>query len=338
MFRLFSPNLAIDLGTANTLFYETGTGVVLNEPSMVALSYFEGKQEIVAIGAEAKQMLGRTPEGVDVIRPIRTGVIADFDVASKMIKYFLNSVRKKKASLVRPSHIIVGVPSGITEVEKRAIKDALEGEARDIKLIDEAMAAAIGCDLPVTEATASMIVDIGGGTTDIAVISLSDIVYSTSIRQGGDAMDEAITNDITRKHRIVIGESTAELIKMTIGSAHKTYDNQQVEVRGRDLSTGVPGTIIISGIEIREAIFEVVSNIIEAIKQVLENTPPELSGDILSHGISFAGGGSLIRGLDKKVTEILDIKANIAKDPLSMVVTGIGKCLEEPKLYKNVFL
>lgn len=338
MFRLFSPNLAIDLGTANTLFYECGTGVVLNEPSMVALSYFEGKQEIVAIGAEAKQMQGRTPEGVSVIRPIRTGVIADFDVASKMIKYFLSSVRKKTPSFVRPSHIIVGVPSGITEVEKRAIKDALDSEARDIKLIDEAMAAAIGCELPVTDAQASMIVDIGGGTTDIAVISLSDIVFSTSIRQGGDAMDEAIINYIRRKHRMLIGETTAEIIKMTIGSAHPDYDNQQVEVRGRDLSTGVPGTIVINGEEIREAIMEVVSNIVEAIKQVLEKTPPELSGDILSHGISLAGGGALIRGLDKKISEVLGIRTNIAKDPLSMVVAGIGKCLEDPKTFRSVFL
>lgn len=295
MFRLIARDLAIDLGTANTLVYEKGKGIVLNEPSIVALRYDGQRKEAVAFGAEAKAMLGRTPEGVKVIRPVRTGVIADFEVAGMMLGHFLSKVRRKSRAVFRP-RVMVGVPCGITEVEKRAIRESVESQARDVKLIDEAMAAAIGCDLPVTEARASLIVDIGGGTTDIAVISLKDIVYSVSVRQGGDSMDEAITNHLRRRHHLLIGEATAELIKTTVGSAHPDYDTQEMEVRGRSLISGAPASLVVTGAEIREAISEVVSAITTAIRQALENTPPELSGDIISSGLALAGGRGAPQG------------------------------------------
>lgn len=231
----------------------------------------------------------------------------------------------------------MGVPSGITEVEKRAIRDSIEGEAREVRLIDEAMAAAIGCGLPVTEAVASLIVDIGGGTTDVAVISLKDIVHSVSVRQGGDAMDEAIINHLRRNHHLLIGEATAELIKKTIGCAHSDYDHQEMEVRGRSLTSGAPGSLIISGAEVRDAISEVVAAITAAIRQALENTPPELSGDIMSTGISLAGGGALLKGLDRHVSEELNITVRIADDPLAAVVEGAGMCLDNSELYRDVW-
>ena len=242
MFQLVAHDLAVDLGTANTLIYEKNRGIVLNEPSVLALKHEGARKRPVAFGAEAKAMLGRCPEGMKVIRPIQTGVIADFEAAAMMLDHFLSRVRKRSWGVVRP-RIVIGVPSGITEVEKRAIRESVESQARDVKLIDEAMAAAIGCQLPVTEATASLIVDIGGGTTDIAVISLNDVVYSVSVRQGGDAMDEAIINYVRRKHHLLIGESTAEAIKKTIGSAHMTFDGQRMEIRGRSLATGAPTAI-----------------------------------------------------------------------------------------------
>jgi rod shape-determining protein MreB len=337
MYRLVARDLAIDLGTANTLIYEQGRGIVLNEPSIVALRVDGQRKEAVAFGAEAKTMLGRTPEGVKVIRPVRTGVIADFEVAGMMLSHFMSKARKKSRSLLKP-RVIVGVPSGITEVEKRAIRDSIENEAREVKLIDEAMAAAIGCNLPVTEATASLIVDIGGGTTDIAVISLKDIVYSVSVRLGGDTMDEAIINHMRRRHHLLIGEATAELIKKTIGSAHTDYDNQEMEVRGRSLTSGSPTSLSISGKEIREALAEVVGTVTAAIRQALENTPPELSGDIISAGLSLAGGGALLKGLDRHITEELGIKARIADDPLAAVVDGAGKCLDNREVYRDVLL
>ncbi|MCB0311546.1 MAG: rod shape-determining protein [Bdellovibrionales bacterium] len=336
MIRLFARDLAVDLGTANTLMYEKGAGIVLNEPSIVALRYEGQVKHPVAFGAEAKTMLGRTPEGVKVIRPVRTGVIADFEVASLMLRHFLTKARRKSRAIFRPD-VIVGVPSGITEVEKRAIRDAIESEARDVKLIDEAMAAAIGCGLPVTEAVASLIVDIGGGTSDIAVISLKDVVHSVSIRQGGDAMDEAIINHMRRKHHLLIGEATAELIKKTIGSAHEDYDSQEMEVRGRSLTSGAPGSLIVPGSEVREAIQEVVNAIITGIRHALENTPPELSGDIMTTGIALAGGGALLKGLDKRISQDLQVHVGIADDPLAAVVKGAGMVLDNTDLYKDIW-
>ena len=337
MFGLRGKDLAIDLGTANTLIYEKGKGLILNEPSIVALRENSGRKEVVAIGAEAKVMLGRTPDGVKVIRPIRTGVIADFEVAALMLSHFLGRAREKAFTLFFKPRIIVGVPSGITEVEKRAIKDSIEGAAQEVRLIDEAMAAAIGCGLPVTEATASLIVDIGGGTTDIAVISLKDIVYSLSVRQGGDAMDEAIINHMRRRHHLLIGEATAELIKKTIGSAHPDYDDQEMEVRGRSLTSGAPAALLIKGEEIREAITEVISSITAAIRQALENTPPELSGDVISSGLALAGGGALLKGLDRHLSEKLGVGVQVGDDPLAAVVQGAGKVLDNSELYKDVW-
>jgi rod shape-determining protein MreB len=335
IFRFIARDLAIDLGTANTLIFEEGNGIVLNEPSIIAIKVDGQRKTPVAYGAEAKLMLGRTPEGVKVIRPVRTGVIADFEAAGMMMRSFLGRVRSKSFSVIKPK-IIVGVPSSITEVEKRAIRDSIEGEAREVKLVDEAMAAAIGCNLPVTEASASLIVDIGGGTTDVAVISLKDIVYSVSVRQGGDAMDEAIINYLRRKHHLLIGETTAEQVKKTIGCAHPDFDDQEMEVRGRSLTSGAPASITISAGEVREAISEITTTIIAAVRQALENTPPELSGDIISVGISLAGGGSLLKGLDKRLSEELSTNVKVAADPLGAVVEGSGRCLTNYEMYKEV--
>ena len=337
MLRLVARDLAIDLGTANTLIYEEGTGLILNEPSVVAVKQDGQRRHAVAYGAEAKLMLGRTPDGVKVVRPVRTGVIADFEAAGMMLKHFLSKSRGRSFAFLKP-RIIVGVPSNITEVEKRAIRDSLEGEAREVKLIDEAMAAAIGCNLPVTEAAASLIVDIGGGTTDIAVISLKDIVYSVSVRQGGDAMDEALINYLRRKHHLLIGEGTAEIVKKTIGCAHSDFDRQEMEVRGRSLTSGAPSALVINGGEVREAISEVVGAIIAAVRQALENTPPELSGDILSVGIALAGGGALLRGLDKRISQELSIGVTVAADPLASVVEGVGRCLEQYETYRDMLV
>ena len=335
--RFVARDLAIDLGTANTLIYEKGRGIVLNEPSIVALKEIAGKKTPVAFGAEAKAMLGRTPEGVKVIRPVRTGVIADFEVAGMMLAYFLGKVQQRSYFVMGP-RVAVGVPSGITEVEIRAIRESVQPKAREVRIMDEAMAAAIGCGLPVTEAGASLIVDIGGGTSDIAVISLSDVVYSVSVRQGGDAMDEAIMNHLRRRHHLLIGEATAELIKTTIGSAHEDYDRQEMEVRGRSLTSGSPAALVIRGDEIREAISEVTASVVDAIRQALEHTPPELSGDILTAGMSLAGGGALLKGLEKHIAEELDVKVTVADDPLGAVVEGIGKALDNPSLYSDVWL
>jgi rod shape-determining protein MreB len=337
MLRFVARDLAIDLGTANTLMYEKDKGIVLNEPSIIAVKQNGAQRIPVAFGSAAKVMLGRTPEGVKVIRPMRSGVIGDFDAAIWMLQHFLKKAREKSFSFVRP-RIIVGVPSGITDVEKKAIREALRDQAREVNLIDEAMAAAIGCGLPVTEATASLIVDVGGGTTDVAVISLKDVVYSVSVRQGGDAMDEAIINHLRRRHHLLVGEATAELIKTTVGCAHPDYDAQEMEVRGRSLTSGAPGSMVVSGAEIREAISEVIAAIIAAIRQSLENTPPELSGDVMTCGIALAGGGALLKGLDRQISEELGITVRIAEDPLAGVVQGAGKCLDNFELYKDVLL
>lgn len=335
MIRLLARDLAIDLGTANTIVYEKGKGIILNEPSIIAVKQQGASRQPVAFGSEAKVMLGRTPDGVKVIRPVRTGVIADFEAAGLMLGHFISRVRKESLSLLNPK-VVVGVPSGITEVEKRAIRDAIDRQAREVKLIDEAMAAAIGCGLPVTEATASLIVDIGGGTTDIAVVSLKDIVYAVSVRQGGDAMDEAVINYMRRKHHLLIGEATAELIKKSLGSAHKDYDAQEVEVRGRSLISGAPASLIVSGGEVREAISEVLSGITAAIRQALENTPPELSGDILSRGICVSGGGALLKGIDRHISEEMKVNVTIAEDPLAAVAEGAGRVLDNPEVFKDL--
>ena len=336
MINLLAQDLAIDLGTANTLIYQKNSGIVLNEPSVVALKMENGRKKAIAFGAEAKQMIGRCPEGMKVIRPVQTGVIADFEAAAMMLHHFLSRVRNRSWGLMKP-RIIIGVPSAITEVEKRAIREAVEGQARDVKLIDEAMAAAIGCNLPVSEAVASLVVDIGGGTTDIAVISLNDVVYSVSVRQGGDAMDEAIINYIRRKHHLLIGEATAEMIKRTIGSAHPDFDGQVMDVRGRSLSTGAPAVLRIWSEEIREALAEVLAVITAAVRQTLENTPPELAADIISSGICLAGGGALLPGFDKFLSEKLSTKVKIGDDPLSAVVEGAGRCLDHQELYRGVW-
>lgn len=333
--QLFTRDFAVDLGTANTLIYEKGRGIILNEPSVVAIRIEQGRRRVVAYGAEAKRMLGRTPDGVKVVRPIRTGVIADFDAATMMLSHFIAQVRKRSRALFKP-RVMVGVPSGITEVEKRAIREAIEPQARGpVRLIDEAMAAAIGCQLPVTEAAASMIVDVGGGTTDIAVVSLKDIVYATSVREGGDAMDEAIINYVRRKHHLLIGETTAEIVKKTIGSAHPAFDDHEMEIRGRSLVSGAPAALVVSAREIREAISEVVNAITAAVRQALENTPPELSGDILSRGLALAGGGSLLLGLPEHLNEQLGVRISIAADPLSAVVEGAGRCLDDEEGYRS---
>ena len=335
MFHLVARNLAIDLGTASTLIYEQGRGVALNEPSVVALQVSGAKKSPVAFGAEAKAMLGRTPEMIRVVRPVRTGVITNFEVAGMMVSYFLGKVRKQSKSLVKP-RIVVGVPSGITEVEKRAIREAVHLEAREVKLIDETMAAAIGCGLPVTDASASLIVDLGGGTMNVAIISLKDIVYSLSVRQGGDAMDEAIINHLRRRQHLLIGEGTAEVVKKTVGCAHPDYDDLEMEVRGRSLTSGAPAALMITGGEIREAIVEILSTWVAGIRQGLENTPPELSGDIMTDGICLAGGCALLKGIDRLVSEALRVKVRVAEDPVAAVVEGAGKVLDNMELYKDV--
>ena len=336
MKSLFARDIAIDLGTANTLIYEKGRGIVLNEPSMVALKEVNGRREPVAFGAEAKAMLGKTPLGVEVIRPVRTGVIADFEVASLMLRHFISRVRSISWAMMKP-RVMVGVPCGITEVEKRAIREAVEDQAREVRLIDEAMAAAIGCNLPVTDATGSLVIDIGGGTTDIAVVSLKDIVCSLSVRQGGDALDEAIINFMRRKHHLLIGEATAEQIKKTIGTAHPDYDDEVMEVRGRSMIHSTPMGIVVSGGEIREAMNEVISQIIVAVRQTLESTPPELSGDIINRGIALAGGGALVRGLGKRLSEELEMEVTVPADPLAVVAEGAGKCLDHSDVFKDVW-
>ncbi len=337
MKRLFARDIAIDLGTANTLIYEQGRGIVLNEPSMVALKDINGRRHPVAFGAEAKAMLGKTPEGVEVIRPVRTGVIADFEVASLMLRHFISRVRSLSWSLVKP-RVMVGVPCGITEVEKRAIREAVQDQARDVQLIDEAMAAAIGCNLPVTEASGSLVIDMGGGTTDIAVISLKDVVYSVSVRQGGDALDEAIINYMRRRHHLLIGEATAEQIKKSVGTAHPEFDEEVMEVRGRSLIHGTPTTIVVSGGEIREAMTEVISQIVLAVRQALEHTPPELSGDIINRGVALAGGGALVRGLGKRISEELEMEVSVPADPLAVVAEGAGRCLENREVFSDIWI
>lgn len=333
-----SADMAIDLGTANTLVYVKGRGIVLAEPSVVAIADVRGKKQVVAVGEEAKMMLGRTPGYITASRPLRDGVIADFEVAEEMIKHFIRKVhnRRRFASPL----IIVCVPSGSTAVERRAIQESAESAgARRVQLIEEPMAAAIGAGLPVTEPSGSMVVDIGGGTTEVAVISLGGIVYSRSVRVGGDKMDEAIISYIRRHHNLLIGESSAERIKMDIGAA-ASFDNGDEgpyrEVRGRDLMNGVPKEVLVSQRQIAESLSEPVSAIIEAVKVALENTPPELAADIVDKGIVLTGGGALLHRLDQVLRDATGLAVVIAENPLQCVALGTGRALEERKRLSNV--
>ena len=334
---LMSSDIAIDLGTANTLVYVKGQGIVLNEPSVVAIANVNGRNKVLAVGNEAKQMLGRTPGNIQAIRPLRDGVIADFDVAEEMIKYFIRKVHNRR-TFASPQ-IIVCVPSGSTAVERRAIQESAQSAgARAVYLIEEPMAAAIGAGLPVTEPTGSMVVDIGGGTTEVAVISLGGIVYAKSVRVGGDKMDEAIINYIRRNHNLLVGESSAERIKKMIGSAcpPDNGDGRLMEIKGRDLSDGVPKEIVISELQIAEALYEPVTQIVEAVKLALEHTAPELAADIVDKGIVMTGGGSLLGNLDFVLRHATGLPVSIADDALLCVAYGTGRALEEMKTLKSV--
>jgi rod shape-determining protein MreB len=336
IYKLFSRDLAIDLGTANTLIYARGLGIVSNEPSVVAVQQdARGGKKVLAVGKDAKEMLGRTPGNIVAIRPMKDGVIADFEITAAMLRHFIQTAHNRK-TLVKP-RIIIGIPSGITEVERRAVREAAESaNAREVYLIEQPMAAAIGAGLPITEPSGNMIVDIGGGTSDVAVISLSGIVYAKSVRVGGDKMDEAIIGHIKRKYNLLIGERTAELIKMGIGNAYPTDEVLTMDIKGRDLVAGVPRTLTVSSDEIRDALAEPVNAIVEAVKVTLERTPPELAGDIADRGIVLAGGGALLKSLDQLLREETGLPVFLAEDPLSAVVMGAGKALEELDLLRQV--
>jgi rod shape-determining protein MreB len=339
LFGVFSNDLAIDLGTANTLIYVKGQGVVCNEPSVVAVQNDGpgGRRRVVAVGAEAKSMLGRTPESITAIRPMKDGVIADFEITEEMLRRLIRKVHNRR-TLVRP-RIIICVPHGITEVEKRAVRESAESAgAREVYLIEEPMAAAIGAGLPITEACGSMILDIGGGTAEIAVISLKGIVYSRSVRVGGDKMDEAISNYVKRRHNMLVGERTAEQIKIAVGSALPTGENLTVEVRGRDLVQGVPKSAVITEDEIRDALLEPVNQIVEVVRIALEKTPPELSSDIVDRGITLTGGGALLRNLDRLISRETGLPVVLVDDPISAVVVGSGAVLDQLDQLKDVIL
>ncbi len=333
LFSLFSSDLAIDLGTANTLVYAKGKGIVVNEPSIVAINKTTG--EVEAVGKEAKDMLGRTPGNIVAIRPMKDGVIADFKVTERMLNYFIQKAHGRKM-LVHP-RIVIGVPSEITQVEKRAVIDsAYRAKASEVHLVEQAMVAAIGAGLPVTEPSGNMVVDIGGGTTDVAVISLSGIVYSRSVRVAGNEMDDAIMSYLKRKYNLLIGERTAEAIKIQIGSAYPMDRPLTMEIKGRNLIEGVPKTLTIDDSEIREALGESVATIMNAIRVALERTPPELSADISDRGIVLTGGGALLKNLDKRIREETGLPVSIAEDPLASVVLGTGKMLTDFRLLRRV--
>lgn len=330
---MFANDMGIDLGTANTLVYVKGQGIVLSEPSVVAIQ--RGSNIPLAVGAEAKRMLGRTPGDIIAIRPLKDGVIADFELTNAMLRYFITKVHRRRM-LVRP-RIIVGVPSGITEVEKRAVRDSAEqAGAREVYLIEEPMAAAIGAGLPVSEPEGNMIIDIGGGTTEVAVISLGGIVVSRSVRVAGDEMDDAIVQHIKRTYNLMIGERTAEQIKIKIGSAIKTDEEGSIQIKGRDLVTGLPKVVEVTAVEIRQALQEPISVIIDAVKTTLERTPPELAGDLMERGIVMAGGSSLLRGLDQLLAKETGLPVVLASDPLTAVAMGTGKVLDELKYLQFV--
>jgi rod shape-determining protein MreB len=333
---LFSQDLAIDLGTANTLVYMKGKGIVLNEPSVVAMKNGNGNgKKVLAVGKEAKLMLGRTPENITAIRPMMDGVIADFEVAEAMLGYFIRKVHARRR-FVRP-RAIIGVPSGITQVEKRAVLESagLAG-AREVHFIEEPMAAAIGAGLPIAEPKGSMIVDIGGGTTEVAVLSLGGIVDSISLRVAGDKMDESILEYIKRKYRLVIGLSTAETVKMTIGNAYPNENLERIEVKGRDLTNGVPKVLTIDSGEVREAISEQLNAISGAVLTTLERIPPELAADLLEKGIMLAGGGALLKNMDLFLKSVIRIPVSIAEDPMTAVAIGAGKALDDLKILRGL--
>ena len=337
---LFSNDLSIDLGTANTLIYVRGQGIVLNEPSVVAVRQDRGvgsARSVAAVGAEAKRMLGRTPGNIMTIRPMKDGVIADFTYTEEMLKHFIKKVHTSR--LLRPSpRVLICVPCGSTQVERRAIKEsALEAGARDVFLIEEPMAAAIGAGIPVGEASGSMVIDVGGGTTEVAVISLNGIVYSQSVRIGGDRFDEAIINYVRRNHGTLIGEATAERIKLEIGCAFPQKENRSMEVSGRNLAEGVPRMITITSAEVLEALHEPLSGIITAVKQALEQTPPELCADVAERGIVLTGGGALLKDLDRLISEETGLSVHVADDPLTCVARGGGRALELVDMTGNEF-
>ena len=336
MFKSFSSfftnDIGIDLGTANTLVYVKDRGIVLREPSVVAIQ--QGTKKVLAVGDEAKRMLGRTPGNIIAVRPLKDGVIADFEITEAMLKAFITKVQNRLK--LRPPRVVIAVPSGITEVEKRAVQDsARHAGAREVHLIEEPMAAAIGVGLPVQEAAGNMIVDIGGGTTEVAIISLAGIVYSRSVRVAGDELDESIINYMRRAYNLMVGERTAEEIKIKIGSAYPPEKETTLEVRGRDLVAGLPKTLTITSQEVREALMEPVSVIVESVRITLERCPPELSADLVERGIVLAGGGALLRGLDKLLAEETGLPVHVAEDPLSAVAEGTGKVLQEFEYMKR---
>jgi rod shape-determining protein MreB and related proteins len=336
LYGLFSNDLAIDLGTATTLIYVKGKGIVSCEPSVVAVQRdARGERQVLAVGREAKEMLGRTPGNILAIRPLRDGVIADFEITEAMLRYFILRAHQRR-TLVKP-RIIICVPFGITEVEKRAVKESAESAgAREVYLIEEPMAAAIGAGLPITEPSGNMVVDIGGGTTEVAVISLAGIVYSQSVRVGGDKMDEAIVAYMKRKYNLAIGEQTAERIKVTIGNAYPPEQQLTMEVKGRDMVAGIPKTVVVNSDEIREALSEPINAIVEAVLLALERTPPELAADIVDKGIVLTGGGALLKNMDVLLREETGLPVMVSDDPISAVVLGSGKTLDHIELLKEV--
>jgi len=329
----FSSDMGIDLGTANTLVYVKGRGIVLTEPSVVAIK--KGTNKILAVGEEAKRMLGRTPGDIVAIRPLKDGVIADFEVTEHMLRYFIKRVHNRR-TLISP-RIVIAVPSGITAVERRAVEDsAMHAGAREVYLIEEPMAGAIGLDMPVHEPAGNMIVDIGGGTTEVAIISLAGIVFCRSVRVAGDEMDEAIVQFLRRNYNLMVGERTAEMIKITIGAAVPLKEPLTMEVKGRDMVAGLPKTLTINSEEIREALSEPISTIVEAVRISLERCPPELSADLVDRGIMMAGGGALLRGLNKLISKETGLPVHIAEDPLSAVAIGTGKALDQIRFLREV--
>jgi rod shape-determining protein MreB len=335
MMTFLGRDMAVDLGTANTLVYVRGRGIVLNEPSVVALNTNNG--QVVAVGVEAKRMIGRTPGNIVAVRPLKDGVIADFDVTERMLRYFIQKVHKR-TRMAKP-RIVVAVPSGITGVEQSAVKEAgHQAGARKVYIIEEPMAAAIGAGLPVNEPTGNMVVDIGGGTTEVAVISLGGIVTSQSIRIGGDELDQAIITFGKKEHSLMLGERTAEEIKLALGSAFPAKEEPHAEIRGRDLVSGLPKTILISAAEVRRAIDEPINLIIDAVKSTLDKCPPELAGDVMDRGIALTGGGALLRGLDQRIREETGMPVHIADSPLDSVVLGTGKCVEDFDTLRQVLV
>lgn len=332
----FFCDLAIDLGTANTLVYLKGRGIIVQEPSIVVVNHQTGKVE--AVGKRAKEMLGKTPKSVLAIKPMRDGVIADFEIAEKMLDFFIKKSTNNRSFLLRP-RIVIGIPTGITQVERRAVKDvAMRAKASEVYLVEQPTSAAVGADLPISEPTGNMIVDIGGGTTDIAVISLNGIVFNHSIRIAGNEMDEAVIQYIKRKYNLLIGEKTAEQVKIQIGSAYPLDEPITMEIKGRDLREGIPKTIVVDDQEIREALEDIVAAIIDAVKVALEKTPPELSADIIDRGIILTGGGSLLKNVDKRIREETQLPVFITEDPLTTVVLGAGKMLDDLDLLRKISL